>query len=78
MGKNLEKVKLGKIFTKSEKISSEIGGNLKQRGNASLPQRGMDAPVCVEPTNRFPSTDDMDVLGQKNLFSENGATGGRS
>jgi len=38
----LEKVKLGKVFTKSE-IFSEIGcGNLKQGGNASLPQ-GMDA-----------------------------------
>jgi len=37
--KNPEKVKFGKFSTESENFS-EIGGNLKQRGNASWPQSG--------------------------------------
>jgi len=40
-----EKAKLGKFPTESEKFS-EIGENLKQRGNASLPQGdGRPCPV---------------------------------
>src|SRR6218665_217208 len=35
-----EKVKLGKFCMESEKIWERGGGNLKQRGNASLPQGG--------------------------------------
>jgi len=35
----MEKCEIGKIFHESEKFS-EIGGNLKQRRNASLLQRG--------------------------------------
>jgi len=38
-----EKVKLGKIFTESEKIS-EIGEKSETGRNASLPQRGYTPP----------------------------------
>jgi len=42
----LEKVKLGKFSTESEKFFGNRGENLKQVGYASLPQ-GMDAPECI-------------------------------
>ena len=38
-----KRVKLGKNVRKSE-IFSEIGGNLKQRGNCIMVSGGMDAP----------------------------------
>jgi len=38
-----EKVKLGKFSTESEHFL-EIGGNLKQEGNASLPQGNYGCP----------------------------------
>ena len=42
------KVKSGKFSTESEKFFGNSGGNLKQGGNASLPQ-GMDTPVARQP-----------------------------
>jgi len=64
-----EKVKSG-TFPRSQKNFSEIGGNLKQGGNASLPQRdhclrGMDAPgeecrlMRVRIAIRFPLATDF-------------------
>ena len=38
------KGEIGKFSTESENFSDMGGGNLKHGGNASLPQRGMDAP----------------------------------
>ena len=42
-----EKIKVGKNFHGLERCS-EIGGNLKQRGNASLALEE-DAPVTINP-----------------------------
>ena len=39
-----EKVKSGKFSAESETFFGNRGGNVKQGGNASLPQ-GMDAPA---------------------------------
>ena len=45
IGKFLGKSKIGTNFHGVRTKFSEIGGgNLKQRGNASLPQWGMDSP----------------------------------
>jgi len=44
-------VKLGKIFTESEKVL-EIGGNVKQEGKCIIASGGMNAPV-PEPLSEF-------------------------
>src|SRR6218665_3856683 len=41
-----ERVKFGKFHTESEQFS-ETGGNLKQRGNSSLPQRVFSISLLV-------------------------------